>query len=211
MNPRDAAEQRKETNRLEAFSDGVFAIAITLLILDLKVPHDLPPGTSLLRALARQWPSYLAFLGSFATIGIMWINHHRLFGMIARVDQGLLVLNGLLLLCVTVVPFPTALVAAWARSPECRTAAMAYTGTFVVTAVCYNLLWWHAHRWGRLLGGHVSAREVRATTVAYSFGVPVYSLSFMAAMVNFKAALTVTILLALFFAIPAELMFPERK
>jgi len=98
-----------ETSRIEAFSDGVFAIAITLLILEIKVP---PPGSGELSlALARQWPSYLSFLMSFAFIGIMWINHHRLFTHIARSDDVLLILNLLLLLGVIVVPFPTAVLA----------------------------------------------------------------------------------------------------
>jgi len=98
------------TSRLEAFSDGVFAIAITLLILEIKVP---PPGAAgeLGPALARLWPSYLALVTSFANVGVMWINHHRLFGLIERTDEGLLGLNLLLLLGVTLVPFPTALLA----------------------------------------------------------------------------------------------------
>jgi len=79
------------TSRLEAFSDGVFAIAITLLILEIKVPPAGAPG-ELGPALARLWPSYLAFIASFATIGVMWINHHRLFALIERNDEGLVAL-----------------------------------------------------------------------------------------------------------------------
>ena len=87
----------KETGRIEAFSDGVFAIAMTLLVLDLKVPKEVGANHSLSSALLEQWPSYLAFLISFATVGIMWMNHHRLFTLIHRTDHWLLVLNGLLL------------------------------------------------------------------------------------------------------------------
>jgi len=102
----------RETGRVEAFSDGVFAIAVTLLVLDLKVPKpgDLG-GESLLSALARQWPAFLAYLTSFATILVMWVNHHKMFNHIRRTDDRFLFLNGLLLLFVTFVPFPTALVA----------------------------------------------------------------------------------------------------
>src|ERR1041385_9184169 len=99
-----------ETARLEAFSDGVYAIAITLLVLDLKVP--MVQDGKLASALLHQWPMYFAFLISFAFIGIMWVNHHRLFNHIRRCDNRLLFLNLLLLLGVTVVPFPTALLAA---------------------------------------------------------------------------------------------------
>src|SRR5438270_13814781 len=98
-----------ETSRIEAFSDGVFAIAITLLILDVHVPtiSQGPLGA----ALRRQWPTYIAYLISFAFIGIMWVNHHRLFNHIRRSDNGLMFLNLLLLLGVSAVPFPTALLA----------------------------------------------------------------------------------------------------
>lgn len=104
-----------ETARVEAFSDGVFAIAITLLILNVQVPS--PSAGHLLAALARQWPTYVSFLISFAFIGIMWVNHHRLFNHIRRCDNTLMFLNLLLLLGVAVVPFPTALLAAHYSTP----------------------------------------------------------------------------------------------
>src|SRR5262249_39707669 len=94
----------RDTVRIAAFSDGVFAIAMPLLVLDIKVPRDVAPSSSLLQALAHQWPVYLAFLTSFATILIMWINHHRLFTHISRCDDRLLFFNGLLLLGVVLVP-----------------------------------------------------------------------------------------------------------
>ena len=114
-------QQEKETGRIEAFSDGVFAIAITLLILEIKVPnaHDLGAG-GLGAALLRLWPSYLAFVTSFATILVMWVNHHKLFRHIRRSDDAFLFLNGLLLLFVTSVPFPTSLVAEYLQRPEAR-------------------------------------------------------------------------------------------
>src|SRR5215469_2591255 len=102
-----------ETGRVEAFSDGIFAIAATLLVLDLKVPQT--GGRTLASALRSQWPTYLAFVTSFATILIMWINHHRIFTLIGRSDDRLLFYNGLLLFGVTLVPFPTALVAEYLR------------------------------------------------------------------------------------------------
>src|SRR5262245_58066326 len=105
-------DEVKETARIEAFSDGVFAIAITLLVLDMKVPgsKDLPADVRLISVLGRQWPTYLAYVTSFLTILIMWVNHHRLFQHIKRTDNPFLMLNGLLLMGVTIVPFPTGLV-----------------------------------------------------------------------------------------------------
>ena len=112
----------KETARIEAFSDGVFAIAITLLILEIKIPAA---GSGELSVqLLRQWPSYFAFVFSFAFIGIMWINHHRLFTHIKRSNNALLFLNLLLLLGVTAVPFPTAVLAQHLGQSDQRAAAM---------------------------------------------------------------------------------------
>src|ERR1700704_2483033 len=120
-----------ETARIEAFSDGVFAIAITLLILEIKVPHP-SAGSSLAAELLRQWPSYFAFLLSFAFTGIMWINHHRMFTHIRKSNDVLLALNLLLLLGVTVVPFPTEVLAEHLGGPGQKAAAILYNGVYVV-------------------------------------------------------------------------------
>src|SRR5580704_12294281 len=134
----------KETARIEAFSDGVFAIAITLLILEIKIPAA---GSGELSVqLLRQWPSYFAFVFSFAFIGIMWINHHRLFTHIKRSNNALLFLNLLLLLGVTAVPFPTAVLAQHLGQSDQRAAAMLYHGMYFAIAVFFNLLWGYANR-----------------------------------------------------------------
>src|SRR4051794_3486976 len=100
--------QEKETSRVEAFSDGVFSIAITLLVLELKVPNlgDAPTAKSLCIALGHQWPSYISFLTSFFTVLIMWVNHHGIFRLIRGIDARLMFANGFLLMLVTAVPFP---------------------------------------------------------------------------------------------------------
>lgn len=194
----------EETGRLEAFSDGVFAIAITLLVLDLKVPHDLPDGPSLLRALLRQWPNYIAFLTSFGTIGIMWINHHRLFTLIKRSDQALLALNGLLLLGVTAVPFTTALVAEYIQRRGDHVAAMVYNGTFTILAVVFNVLWRYASHKNRLLHPNAGPTTVNAISRAYAVGPPAYLLSFVLAWVSVPASLAMNIALAVYFALPSR-------
>ncbi len=107
--PRVRAGLLSESGRVEAFSDGVLAIAITLLVLDLKIPEGLP-GTVAQRLLD-QWPSYVAYLASFIYIGVVWVNHHALFTRIDRVDSGVLWRNLALLLVVSVLPFPTATLA----------------------------------------------------------------------------------------------------
>ena len=116
-----------DTNRLEAFSDGVFAIAITLLVLEIKVP---PPGTAFGMELFRLWPSYLAYVVSFLVIGAIWINHHAMFRHIVRVDDTLLLLNVLHLMLIAFLPFPTAVIAqAFHRGTDEPAAAAFYGGT----------------------------------------------------------------------------------
>src|SRR5690242_14008465 len=114
-----------ETGRLEAFSDGVFAIATTLLVLDLKVPGS---GEPLAETLLAEWPVFVAYVISFSFILIMWINHHWMFQHIVRIDSTFMLLNGLLLLGITVVPFPTNLVAQYVLTADQRLATAIYSG-----------------------------------------------------------------------------------
>lgn len=196
------SRDEKETGRVEAFSDGVFAIAITLLILDVHVPRDLPETTTLGDALLKQWPSYLAFLTSFALIGIMWINHHKLFTLIKRSDHLLLVFNTLLLVGATVVPFTTSLLAEYIGHSEQRVAAMVYMGNFFVIAIFFNLLWRYAAHGHRLLAQDVPEDEVRSINRAYTLGPPVYLLCFAIAYFSVPLALGMTIALVIFYALP---------
>lgn len=195
---------QSETGRIEAFSDGVFAIAITLLVLDLKVPHNLPDGRPLSAALLAQWPTYLAFVTSFATILIMWINHHRIFTLVGRSDDRLLFFNGLLLLGVTLVPFPTALVAEYLRHEGQRTAALVYNGTFILIAICFNLLWRTAAVNDRLLSPHASRAAVARIFDAYRYGPVWYVIAFALAFASVTASLTLDLALAVFFALPGK-------
>jgi len=199
MTPHQEGPRREpySIQRLEAFSDGVFAIAITLLILDVRVPRDLPQTTRLADAMLAAWPSYFAFLTSFATIGIMWMNHHRLFRIIW---------NGLLLLGITFVPFPTALIAEYIQRPDQRTAAMVLGGTYVFLALMFNGLWWHAARGRRLLGEALDEAGVRAISRSYAIGPAAYLMTFLLALVNAPASLGLNLLLAAFYALPARLL-----
>ncbi len=192
----------KETGRLEAFSDGVFAIAITLLVLDIKVPKlsELSGSGGLLATLLKQWPMFLAYLTSFATILVMWVNHHKLFNHIRRTNDTFLFLNGLLLLFVTFVPFPTALVSAYLRHPEARTAAAVYAGTYEAIAIAFNLLWNYASAGRRLLDPRANLDKVRAITRQYRVGPISYLVAFVLAFVSVPASLGLCLLLALFFA-----------
>src|SRR5258708_31964792 len=138
-----------ETGRLQSFSDAVFAVAITLLVLTLVVPALPGPSSQwtaekLAAALAQGWPSYLAFLTSFGTILIMWINHHAIVKLVCRADTLFVFANGFHLMHVTIVPFITALVARYLTTPAASTACAVYAGVFAVGNLIFNGLW----RWG---------------------------------------------------------------
>ena len=179
---------RKETGRIEAFSDGVFAVAITLLVFNLKVPQiavgDTHAVSNLGSALWSQWPSYLAFVTSFATILIMWVSHHSIFKMVYKSDSPFLFANGLLLMLVTVVPFPTSLVSAYLTTPAAAMACAVYAGIFVLINIAYNLLWWTASHKRTLLNPDVSDTQVKILARNMYFGFPVYLLATLLAFLN---------------------------
>ena len=160
--------------RLEAFSDGVFAIAITLLVLEIKVPSvsaEQPLGHGLLEL----WPSYAGFAVSFITIGIIWVNHHAVFATIENVDRALLFKNLLLLLTVSFIPFPTAVMAEYLRASSGQEIAVAfYAGSFFVMGVAFRQIWPHAARnWASRLGPalYLSAAAVAFVNAYVSLGL----------------------------------------
>jgi len=206
----------KETGRVEAFSDGVFAIAITLLILDIKVPE--PPegfvsvsaaeGTRwLLLELARHWTAYVAYLMSFVVILVMWVSHHRIFAMTAKVDRPFLFWNGLLLMLICIVPFPTSLLATYFLTPAAKVGAAVYAGHGVAISCAFQALWWYATRGGRLMAPGTEA-EVARLSARYRFGPLMYVLAFIVAFVSATASLTLCLGFAAFFAV--EGFFAKR-
>jgi uncharacterized membrane protein len=191
------------TSRLEAFSDGVFAIAITLLVLEFSVDtatQDL--GKSLLHI----WPSYLAYVTSFFTIGVIWINHHVLFDYVARVDRGLLYLNILLLLVVAFTPFPTRLIAEFLReSDNEQTAALTYGITFVIMAVVFQVLWRWMATGRRLIRPEVPQEALDDITRTYAPGVFVYAAATLVALASPLASVVLYLLIALFYMLPPSI------
>jgi uncharacterized membrane protein len=200
-------QEEKETGRLEAFSDGVFAVAITLLVLDIKTPKaaDLMAShASLIGALLAQWPSYLSYVLSFLTVLIMWTNHHRMFLYIRRVDNSFLLLNGLLLLFITLAPFPTSVLAEYIARPEARTAAMVYSGSFICIGVAFNLMWLYASHHGRLLAKGYDRAAVKHMTRGYLMGPVVYIAAFALAFLSVTASVGLCYALTLYFALPGK-------
>jgi uncharacterized membrane protein len=191
------------TNRLEAFSDGVLAVAITLLVLDIRVPQP-TPGYSLAHELARNWPSYAAYATSFITIGIIWINHHVMVGRLQRANHALLVLNLLLLLSIGVLPFATSLMAAYLKQPHGQHfAAAVYSGSFLVMSVAFGAM----NRYillgrSQLLDEELSqAQRHRILRRSITGSVP-YLLATALAIVSAYATLAICGAIALYYALP---------
>jgi uncharacterized membrane protein len=187
---------------MEAFSDGVFAIAITLLVLDLRVP-EVGEG-SLTHALANQWTADASYAVSFLTIGIIWVNHHGLMRHLDRCDRPLLVLNIFLLMMVGVLPYPTALISHYARTPNATAAAVAYGAVMVTMALFFNAIWHYAIRAGLLTPG-ADQREVSGITRSYLPGPLLYLTGALLAFVSSDASLVMYAAIAIFYIVSASL------
>ncbi|MEK4031921.1 TMEM175 family protein [Methylocystis sp. IM3] len=196
--------QDRETHRIESFSDGVFAIAITLLVLEIKVPsQDTVATRGMTLALLDNWPSYLAFLISFITILVIWSHHHWIFAAIRRADLVLVYWNGLLLLFVTFIPFPTGLLSEYLLHPEAKVAASLYTGTFLAISLVFQGLWLHASKQGKLLAIDATTSEEENAlriTSHYKLGPILYFGAFATSFITEIGSVTMCLLLALFFA-----------
>ena len=176
-------------NRLEAFSDGVFAIVITLLVIEIH-PPELHGDESLGRGLWEQWPNYLGYLLSFVILGVMWLNHHRIFEPVRRVDGLLLVLNLNLLLWAALIPFPTAVVAEYLREggADAKTAVGLYGGVILLTAVSFTALYAAITRAG-IVAELPSRAMVRQARMRFGVGVGAYALAFALSWVSPPLAL----------------------
>lgn len=188
-----------ETSRLEAFSDGVFAIAITLLVLELKVP-DLEEGEHLWPALRHEWPQFGAYLTSFAVLGIMWTNHHSMFRQIRRTDRGLMFLNLALLLWTALLPFPTVLFAEYLRedSINSHVAAAVYSTNLTLAAVAFSAIWWHVLR-RNLVDHDLDRAGQRRAVLRFSVGTVIYAATIALSFVSAPVTLLVQFLLALYY------------
>jgi uncharacterized membrane protein len=194
-----AAGDWLDTGRLEAFSDGVFAIAITLLVLELHVP-DAPRGR-LWHGLVGEWPHFAAYLSSFLIIGIMWVNHHSMFKQIRRTDRSLLFLNLLLLLWTALLPFPTGLIAdkLGEGGIDAKVAEAVYSANLTLAAIAFSLIWTYAVRRQRLIDHDMTERQEWASIARFSVGTFVYAATIGVAFLSPGVALALQFLLALYY------------
>ena len=200
----EPAGTERGTERVEAFSDGVMAIAITLLILEVKVPHPLGKAPiDLLRELLRLWPSYFALVLSFVMIGIYWANHHYAFKLFEKTDHGLNLLNLLFLLCISFLPFPTAVLGSYMLDEANQiTAAMFYAFGLLLPAVSWTLMWLYACYGRRLVDPRLESGFLWRLTMKYAGSVVVYSIAVLVSLVAFKLGLALCVGLTLLYLAP---------
>lgn len=186
------------TTRIEAFSDGVFAVAITLLIFSVQVPH-LGAG-DLGAALAALIPAYASYVVSFLTIGIIWVNHHALFALIRQTDRPLLFINLGLLMIVAFLPFPTQLLGEYIAVPaNAALAAVTYTGTMTLMGLGFAADWTYATSRPHLLNGKLDPEEARAMTPRFIIGSAIYVVSIGVALINPTASLIIDALVSVYY------------
>ncbi|HEX3690670.1 MAG TPA: TMEM175 family protein [Solirubrobacteraceae bacterium] len=193
------------TNRLESFSDGVMAVAITLLVLDIVPPGiDKTAQTSLIYQLGQNWPHYAAYAISFMTIGIIWINHHAMIARLREADHSILILNLVLLMTIAILPFATQLMADYLRVDHGqRLAAGVYGGAFLLMSVAFSALNRHillarAH----MLSAEISLDERRRILARSISGLAPYLIATILAVVSAYATLAICGALAIFYALP---------
>jgi uncharacterized membrane protein len=168
--------------RVEAFSDGVFAIAITLLVLTIAQPSDY---SQLARQLLERWPSLAAYVVSFLVIGIMWLNHHTVFSYVLRIDRGFFYRNLVLLMTVVFIPYPTEVFGEALRTGAGeRTAAVFYSIVMTVNGLAWAALWLHASIGRRLLNDELPEEQRRSSTILFVAGAGVYLVSIGIAFIN---------------------------
>jgi uncharacterized membrane protein len=195
------------TQRIEAFSDGVFAIAITLLVLEIRVPHVLEGGgattASLAGALLALWPSYFGYVFSFVTIGIYWANHHYIFSLYQRTDHYFVLLNVLFLMFIAFVPFPTAVLAEYIDEPTQRqTAITLYTFSLLLPALAWLSMWLYASRGQHLIDSDLDPQFVRRLTLQFLLSNLFYLTAFLLSLWSGIIGMIVCVGLSVVYLLP---------
>jgi uncharacterized membrane protein len=185
MNKPADMQLQKETIRIETFSDGVFCIAVTLLSIEIGVEiHGDSSNASLTEALLAKWPICLAYVISFVNVLLAWIGHHGLFKMLHKSDNSIMITNGLLLMLVALVPFPTKTLGIFLLTGALKTAVIFYTGYFVLISLAFRLLWFATARNRDLLLHTITEKQIRQTTKNENIGLICNTIIFGVAFIN---------------------------
>lgn len=211
---RQAALDDRAISRVEAFSDGVFAFAATLLVLGVRMPRPGDAGASagLAHLLLAQWPSYLTFALTFAVVGIVWANHRLAFSHLVRSDHTMVSLNLLELMAVAFLPVPTAVLGAWIGDDRNRLAAVLfYGGTLVLLGLFHNLLWWYAAYPGRLTAPDFSTDKRRVLTITWVGGPVLYGLCLVLALIDPRLSIAGFVLVHIAFLLPTPRVLMQAR
>lgn len=202
--------EEKGKNRIEAFSDGVFAIAITLLVLGLVEPHleSNTTNAGLFRGLLHIWPSYLGFLVSFTTILIMWINHHEVFRLVARISKGFMLSNGALLLMVTFINFPTKIFSSQLQTDSAPVGTAFLMASYVLVAIVFQW-WWREAK--KVKKDDVPDSVIKSISKSYAYGIPVYLACFILAFVWIPLSIALFAVVSAFWIITLKVPVYNQK
>ena len=201
MSEPEPGSTERETDRIEAFSDGVFAIAITLLILEIKVPHQ--SSGSLLSMLFNLWPAYFAYILSFVMIGIYWAQHHYIFKLVRKTNHSLNLLNLLFLLCIAFLPFPTEVLGEYMLDRANQTtAATFYAFGLLLPAASWLVMWLYATRGQKLVDRYLDPGYLLRMTIKYGGSVALYLSAVLVSLVDFKWGLGLCVGLTLLYLLP---------
>jgi uncharacterized membrane protein len=192
------------TNRLEALVDGVFAVVMTLLVLDITVPSPTQPHAvaHLLPNLLALKPTVLSYALSFVIAGIYWVGHHNQFAYIRRTDRPLLWINILFLMCVAFIPFSAALLAAY---PGQRIAVIIYGANLIVVGLVLYLHWWYATRNHRLVDADLDPHVVRLATTRILMAPVIYVVAIGLSFVNTTVSIGIYVLVPVLYILPGRI------
>ena len=205
-----APGSERDTSRLEAFSDGVFSIAITLLVLEFRIL----PAPNLRIALLKLGPSFFAYVLSFVTIGVYWARHHYIFKFYRYTNHTLNLLNLLFLMFISLLPFPTKVLAEYLRQgKDAKTAATFYSVGLFLPALSWFLTWLYASRHQQIIDPHLDPKFIRKLTVVYAVTVTLYFAGIVMSLIDYKLGLCVSVGLTLFYILPplAPIYLPEEQ
>jgi uncharacterized membrane protein len=195
----NAIFRERGTERLETFSDGIFAFAITLLVLNLYDPTT--RGSALFGGLLNEWPAFFALAASFMNILVMWINHHNMFNYIKRVSRELMLLNGLLLLVVVITPFTTLLVSEHLLLGDANIAAAAYSGSFFFLGLIWNILWHNASHHHNLISENVPQNQINRIAHEYLVAPFMFGLAVVLSFISAIASMVLILMTSVYFGV----------
>jgi len=191
----------KETGRIEAFSNGVFAIALTLLAIDLRAPElEIINNFSLMEAIVERWTEYFAFANSFIVVLLMWICHHSIFKFVCKTDTRFMLANGLALFFVAAVSYPTSLLAKYLMTDAASAAAACYAGYLVISNCAFIILWRTVSRNKKLLKDNATNDEIMRLSRSLYTTLPIYVAAALLAFVSAWITVTITTLLWTYWA-----------